>query len=87
MDSAICLYTKVALTTGPQTSLNWRRASFTFVILEDYCGREVEERWGLGGLPSERFVRTTPSRISENALLEHGVNVAIIRKLGSQKEN
>ena len=40
-----------------------------------------------GGLPPEKFLRTTPSRTSENALLEHRVKVAIINDLCAQKEN
>ena len=86
MHSPISLYTKVALTTGPQTSLNWRRISFTFAILKGNGGRGTEERWGSEGLLPEKFLRTTPSRKSENVLLEHRVNVAIISNLRSQKE-
>ena len=84
MHSLICLYTKVALTTGLQTSLNWRRASFTSAILKDYCGTGAEEILGSGGLPSEKVLRTTPSRTSESDLLEHRVNVTIISNLRSQ---
>ena len=52
---------------------NWRHVSFTFAILKDYCGRGAEEGWGSGDLPQEKFLRTTPSRRLENALLEHRV--------------
>ena len=33
---------------------------------------------GCGGLPPEKFLRTAPSRTSENAFLEHRVKIAII---------
>ena len=42
---------------------------------------EQKKDGGLGALT------TTPSRTSKNALLEHGVNVAIIIHLFDQKEN
>ena len=42
---------------------------------------------GVWGLAPEKFLRTTPSRTSENAVLEHRVNVAIIIDLCTQKEN
>ena len=35
------------------------------------------EGWGSGGLPLDNFVSATPSRTSENALLEHGMKAAI----------
>ena len=87
MRSPICLYAKVALTTIPQTSLNWGRVIFTFAILKDYCGRGAEEGWRSGGLPPGKLVRTTPSTTLENVLLEHRVNIAIISNLRSQRED
>ena len=80
MDSAICLYTKVELEACKLHFCNTKR------LLWKRSGRKMGT-WGLGGLLSEKFVRTKPSRMSENALLEHRVNVAINRSLRSQKEN
>ena len=36
---------------------------------------EEGKKDGVWGLPSEKFVRTTPFRASENALSEHRVNL------------
>ena len=44
------------------------------------------EGWGLG-LGPENFFRATPSRTSENALLEHGMEVVITIDIFSQSEN
>ena len=87
MDYSTCLHTKVALATSLLASLHWRHVKFTFAILKSYCGREIEERWGFGDLPPEKFLRTTLSRTSENALLLHRVTVAIIIDLFANKEN
>ena len=38
---------------------------------------EEGEKGGVWGLAPESFVRTTPSRTSENALWEHGIKAAI----------
>ena len=78
MDSPICLYTKVALTTSLLTSSNWKHVSFTFAILKDYCGSGEERKWGSGDLLPENLMRIMPSKTSENALLIHKVKVAII---------
>ena len=50
-------------------------------------GKGVGEKWGSGSLPTERFARATHHRISENAFLEHGIEVAIIIDLYAYKEN
>ena len=42
---------------------------------------------GSGDLPPETFFRATPSRTSENALLEHGMKDAITIHICSQREN
>ena len=42
---------------------------------------------GVWGLAPEKFLRTTPSRTSENAILEHRVKVAIIIDLFAEKNN
>ena len=39
------------------------------------CVEEEGEKDGVWGLPPEAFCMATPSRTSENALLEHGVKV------------
>ena len=44
-------------------------------------------KMGVCGLAPEKFSRTTLSRISENALLEHRVKVAVIIDLCVQKES
>ena len=74
-------------TNKPSASLNSSCVSFAFALLKVYCGRGAEEKWGSEGLPPEKFLRTTPYRTSENALLEHRVKVAIIRNLRSLKDN
>ena len=49
---------------------------------------EEERRIELGlGLPPEKFFRATPSRTSENALLEHGMKNAITIDICSQSES
>ena len=48
---------------------------------------EERKKDGGLGLRPEKVLKTTPSRTSENALLEHRVNVAVISNLPSQKEN
>ena len=55
--------------------------SFTFAIVKDYPGRGMEEKCGYGGLPPEKSLMTTPSRMLENVFLEHRVNVAVISNL------
>ena len=46
---------------------------------------EERKKDGGLGLAPRKFLKTTPSRTSENALLEHRVNVAIISNLPSQE--
>ena len=42
---------------------------------------------GLGGLPLQNIFRAMPSRMSENALLEQEMKVAIIIDFYAQMEN
>ena len=80
-------FSDTKVVTSLVASLDWKHVSFTFAVLNSYCGREAEERWGSGGLPPETVLRTMPSRTSESALLEHRVKVAIIIDLCTQNEN
>ena len=86
MDSLICLYTKVALTTGPSNF--WIESKQpTIALLMDYCGKGAGGRWGPGGLSLEQFFRVTPSRTQENAIFERRIKDAIFKDFCVQRGN
>ena len=48
--------------------------------------RRGAEHGGLGACPLEKFLRATPSRMSENSLLKNRIKVAPITDLCEEKE-
>jgi len=44
------------------------------------------KKWGSGDLPQEKLVRAILSRMSENAFLNNGIEIAAITYLCAEKE-